>query len=161
MSGEEIAFIAVGDVGPDRPEPATIFQHVRDRIRRADLGFCQLEVNLTERGQRVPQARHTIRGNPRIAQALVDVGLGVVSFAGNHAMDWGAEGLFDTLDNLERAGAIQVGTGRSIAEARKPVIVERKGVTVGVVGVNSILPMNYWADENKPGCAPSRGFTIT
>ena len=160
MSGEEIAFIAVGDVGPDRPEPATIFQHVRDRIRRADLGFCQLEVNLTERGQRVPQARHTIRGNPRIAQALVDVGLGVVSFAGNHAMDWGAEGLFDTLDNLERAGAIQVGTGRSIAEARKPVIVERKGVTVGVVGVNSILPMNYWADENKPGCAPIRGFTI-
>lgn len=159
MSGA-LSFIAVGDVAPDRPEPATIFQHVRERIGRADLGFCQLEVNLTTRGQRVPQARHTMRGDPRIADALVDVGLEVVSFAGNHAMDWGPEGMLDTIDALGRAGALQVGTGRNIAGARKPVIVERHGVTVGFVAVNSILPMNYWAEDGKPGCAPIRGFTV-
>lgn len=157
---EQVRFIAVGDVAPDRPDPVSIFRHVAERIGKADLGFCQLEVNLTTRGQRVPQARHTMRGHPRIADALVATGLEVVSFAGNHAMDWGPEGLFDTLDNLERAGAIQVGTGRDIAAARRPVIVERNGVRVGFVAVNSILPMNYWTDENKPGCAPIRGFTV-
>ncbi|UJQ94869.1 CapA family protein [Mariluticola halotolerans] len=159
MSGD-VNFIAVGDVAPDREEPGTIFNHVRERIRKADLGFCQLEVNLTERGQRVPQARHTMRGDPGIADALVDAGLEVVSFAGNHAMDWGPEGLLDTIANLNRAGASQVGTGPDITAARKPVIVTRNGLKVGFVAVNSILPMNYWADENKPGCAPVRGFTV-
>ncbi len=32
-------FVAVGDVGPDRDDPETIFDAVRDRIRAADLGF--------------------------------------------------------------------------------------------------------------------------
>lgn len=155
-----INFIAVGDVAQDREDPATIFDHVRDRISRADLGFCQLEVNLTARGTRLPQARHTMRGDPRIADALVDVGLEVVSFAGNHCMDWGPDGLIDTIGHLERAGAYQVGTGRNIEEARKPVYVTRNDVTVGAISVNSILPMNYWAEENRPGCAPMRAHTI-
>lgn len=155
-----INFIAVGDVAQDRPDPATSFDHVRDRIGRADLGFCQLEVNLTTRGTRLPQARHTMRGDPRIADALVEVGLEVVSFAGNHCMDWGSDGLFDTIGHLERAGAYQVGTGRNIDEARRSVYVTRNDVTVGFISVNSILPMNYWAEENRAGCAPLRAHTI-
>lgn len=155
-----VKFVAVGDVGPDRDDPATIFDAVRDRIKSADLGFCQLEVNLTARGARLPQARHTIRGKAEIADALVETGLGLVSFAGNHCMDWGAEGLLDTLENLARAGAVQMGTGPTIAEARAPAIVERNGVTIGIVAVNSILPMNYWADEKRPGCAPLRAHTV-
>lgn len=153
-------FVAVGDVAPDRETPATIFNFVRERIKRADLGFCQLEVNLTTRGVRLPQARHTMRGDPAIADALVDTGLEVVSFAGNHCMDWGPEGLFDTLDNLSRAGAIQIGTGKNIEEARRPAYVTRNGLTVGFVSVNSILPQNYWAEENKAGCAPLRAHTV-
>lgn len=87
-----VRFVAVGDVGPDRADPDTSFDAVRDVLTAADLGFCQLEVNLTRRGQRMPQARHTVRGDPAIAGALVRAGLGVVSFAGNHCMDWGPRG---------------------------------------------------------------------
>ncbi|WP_172292231.1 CapA family protein [Pseudoruegeria sp. HB172150] len=155
-----LRFTAVGDVAPDRDDPATIFTHVRDRLTKADIGYCQLEVNLTTRGQRLPQARHTMRGKPEIADALVATGLEVVSFAGNHTMDWGAEGMLDTLANLDRAGAMRMGAGANIEEARKPVIVERNGVTLGFLAVNSILPQNYWAEENKPGCAPMRGHTV-
>jgi poly-gamma-glutamate synthesis protein (capsule biosynthesis protein) len=153
-------FVAVGDIGPDREETATIFDHVRERLTRADLGYCQLEVNLTERGQRVPQARHTIRGKADVADALVGTGLGVVSFAGNHTMDWGPKGMFDTLAHLERAGALHMGAGANIAEARAPVIIEKQGVRFGFLAVNSILPQNYWAQEDKPGCAPMRGHTV-
>ena len=153
-------FIAVGDVAPDRDDPASIFAHVRDRIRAADLGYCQLEVNLTTRGQRVPQARHTVRGRPEIADALVGTGLNIVSFAGNHTMDWGPEGMFDTLANLDRAGARHMGAGANIIQARAPVIEQHGGVTVGFLAVNSILPQNYWADDDKPGCAPMRGHTV-
>lgn len=152
--------VAVGDIAPDRKNPATIFDNVRDRLRTADLGFCQLEVNLTTRGARLPQARHTMRGRPEIADALMGAGLEVVSFAGNHTMDWGAEGMLDTLETLERAGVFHMGAGADIDAARKPVIVTRGGVTFGFLAVNSILPQNYWAEENKPGCAPMRAHTI-
>jgi len=155
-----VKFIAVGDVAPDRDDPHTIFDFVRDRLKSADLGYCQLEVNLTERGQRLPQARHTMRGKAEVADALFDAGLEVVSFAGNHTMDWGVDGLTDTLENLERAGCLQVGAGLDIEAARAPVIVERDGLRFGFLSVNSILPQNYWADENKPGCAPMRGHTV-
>lgn len=155
-----VKLIAVGDVGPDRDDSASIFDGVRARIQAADLGFCQLEVNLTTRGTRVPQARHTIRGRAEVADALVGAGLEIVSFASNHCMDWGPEGLFDTLDNLDRAGALQLGTGKNIEAARKPVIVERQGVRLGFIAVNSILPMNYWAEASKPGCAPLRAHTV-
>jgi len=47
-----------------------------------------------------------------------------------------------------------------IEAARAPVIVERDGLRFGFLSVNSILPQNYWADENKPGCAPMRGHTV-
>ncbi|MGI3163767.1 CapA family protein [Pseudooceanicola sp. 200-1SW] len=155
-----LRFVAVGDVAPDRDDPATIFDAVRHRLTAADLGYCQLEVNLTTRGTRMPQARHTMRGKPEIADALVGAGLEVVSFAGNHTMDWGPDGMFDTLENLTRAGARPMGAGANIAEARAPVIVDRGGVTVGFLSVNSILPANYWAEEAKPGCAPMRGHTL-
>ena len=155
-----ISFVAVGDVAPDRAAPSTIFDAVRQRLAAADLGFCQLEVNLTGGGVRLPQARHTVRGLPSIADALVGAGLEVVSFAGNHCLDWGPEGLLDTLAHLERAGARQVGTGADIGAARRPLVVERKGLSVGFLSVNSILPMAYWAEENRAGCAPMRAHTV-
>lgn len=153
-------FVAVGDVAPDRDDPATIFDHVRDRLTSADLGYCQLEVNLTTRGERVPQARHTMRGKPEVADALVGAGLGVVSFAGNHTMDWGPDGMLDTLSHLERAGALHMGAGADIAAARAPIIIQANDLTFGFLSVNSILPQNYWADDDKPGCAPMRGHTV-
>ena len=138
-----------------------IFDDVRERLKSADLGFCQLEVNLTTRGTRLPQARHTMRGKAEIADALVGAGLELVSFAGNHCMDWGPDGLFRHARQSRSApGPFRSGRARTIDEARAPVIVERNGVRIGVVAVNSILPMNYWAEERRPGCAPMRAHTV-
>ena len=43
----------------------------------------------TDRGTRLPQARHTDRTDPATAGALRRAGFDVISFAGNHCMDWG------------------------------------------------------------------------
>ncbi len=151
---------AVGDVAPDRPDPNACFDLVRARLDEADIAFCQLEVNLTTRGSRLPQARHTMRGDPQIADALRDAHFNVVSFAGNHCMDWGREGFFDTIDNLKRVGLGVVGVGADIAEARRPLFVEVNGLRVAFLAYSSILPMSYWAEERRPGCAPMRGHTL-
>lgn len=156
--GEAVLY-AVGDIAPDRSDPRECFDKVRARLAEADLLFCQLETNLTTRGERAPQARHAVRGSPAIAPALRAAGFGVVSVAGNHCLDWGQAGFFDTLENLKAAGLSVVGGGADIAEARRPALVEANGVKVAVLAYSSILPMNHWAEANRPGCAPMRAHT--
>jgi poly-gamma-glutamate capsule biosynthesis protein CapA/YwtB (metallophosphatase superfamily) len=157
---EEIVLYAVGDIAPDREDPASIFQHVAGLLNTGDVAFCQLEAVLSERGIPLPQARLPCRGHPSIARALKEAGFDVVSFASNHCMDWGREAFLDTISVLEEEGLSVVGAGNSIQDARKPAIVERRGTRIAFLAYNSILPQGYWADVNRPGCVPMRGLTL-
>lgn len=151
---------AVGDVAPDREDPNECFALAAAALRDADIGFCQLECNLTTRGVRLPQARHTHRGPVSSGCAMKAAGIDVVSFAGNHCMDWGPEGLADTISNLEGAGLDVVGVGSNIDEARAPVICDVNGTRVAFLAYSSILPEAYWATETRAGCAPLRAHTL-
>ncbi len=159
-SDKEILFYAVGDVAPCREDPASIFKNVTRTLGQADTTFCQLEINISERGTRLPQARHTTRANPKTARAIKEAGIRVVSFAGNHCMDWGQEAFFDTIEALKGERISVIGVGKNIEEARKPAILESKGSRVAFLAYNTILPMGYWADANRPGCAPMRAWTL-
>jgi poly-gamma-glutamate capsule biosynthesis protein CapA/YwtB (metallophosphatase superfamily) len=150
---------AVGDVAPDRDDPNECFALAADRLRDADIGFCQLECNLTTRGVRLPQARHTHRGPVNSGHAMKNAGIDIVSFAGNHCMDWGPEGLADTIDNLQAAELDVVGVGADIFAARAPVIRQVKDVRIAFLAYSSILPEAYWATRTRPGCAPLRAHT--
>ena len=154
-----ITFAAVGDVGPESADVDALFAGVAPAIRSADLAFCQLEMNLTERGQRVPQVRHTSRTHPDAAHAIRRAGFGVVSWASNHALDWGYEGFFDTVHALEAAGITVVGVGADLAQARRIRVVDIRGVRVAVLAYCSILPADYWATERRAGVAPLRALT--
>ncbi|HEX7719897.1 MAG TPA: CapA family protein, partial [Woeseiaceae bacterium] len=152
--------VAVGDVAPDRDDPAECFSLAAPVLRSADVAFCQLECNLTTRGRRMPQARHTHRGSPGAAMAMKEAGFDVVSFAGNHCMDWGLEGFDDTVHHLESAGLTVVGVGHDIQAARRAQIVEADGVRIAFLACSSILPAAYWATADRAGCAPMRAHTL-
>lgn len=156
---DSVLLYAVGDVLPERDDPHSIFDKVRDELNRGDLAFCQLEANISERGTRLPQARHTTRIQREAASAIRRAGFNVVSFAGNHCMDWGREAFFDTIDALKEEGMGVTGVGANITEARTPLIMESKGTRVAFIAYSSILPQCYWAEADRPGCAPMRAFT--
>jgi poly-gamma-glutamate capsule biosynthesis protein CapA/YwtB (metallophosphatase superfamily) len=137
-----------------------LFDHVRDQLRQADVAFMQLELPITTRGARLPQVRHTDRAPLSSAAAFRNAGFHVVSCAGNHCMDWGANAMFDTMQALKDNGLAVVGVGKDIFEARKPVFVESKGQRIAFLAYSSILPTGYWAMENRPGCAPMRAWTL-
>ena len=94
------------------------------------------------------------------ARHFAEAGYDVISFAGNHCMDWGPEGLNDTLAHLGAAGLDVVGVGQNIAQARRPVIREVNGVRVAFLAACSILPPGFWADERRAGCVPMRAHTL-
>jgi hypothetical protein len=155
-SNQDITLYAVGDIGPDRADPASIFRHVRDVIRQGDIAFTQLECNLSNRGVGlVENAR-----NPKIAEAIREAGFNVVSFAGNHCLESGINAFFDTLKNLKKQRLPVIGVGKNIEEARKPTIIECKNTKVAFLAYNSVIPQGHWAEKNRPGCAPLRARTL-
>ncbi|MBI4331724.1 MAG: CapA family protein [Chloroflexi bacterium] len=164
-STETIVFHAVGDVTPRRVDygeaPESLFAKVHQRIKEADITFCQLEANLSTRGC-LQYRNHTTwygRAHPENVKSLIFGGFNVVSHASNHCFDYGPDSLLETIDVL-RSNNIQVtGVGKDIAEARKPAILERKGIKVGFLAYNSMLPVEFEAREGKPGCAPIRVST--
>ena len=156
---EELLLYAVGDIGPSRPDPDTLFDLARPTLTQADIAFMQLELPISARGTRLPQVRHTDRAPQGSADAFRRAGFTVVSFASNHCMDWGSDALFDTIDALRASGLAVVGVGANIAQAREPAIVSVKGQRVAFLAYSSILPLGFWAEENRAGCAPMRAWT--
>lgn len=157
---DDLVLYAVGDVAPYREDPSSIFQRVTGVISQADIAFCQLEINLSHQGSPLPQARLAMRADPKTARAIKQAGFNVVSFASNHCMDWGREAFSDTINALKEQELLVIGVGSNIEEARKPAIIERKGKRIALLAYNSILPYGYWAETDRPGCAPMRGFTL-
>jgi poly-gamma-glutamate capsule biosynthesis protein CapA/YwtB (metallophosphatase superfamily) len=161
---EELVLLAVGDVAPDRG--ADHFDRVTNALRAADITFGQLEVPLSNRGERQLFAG---LGGPRWdgplmdpaagATVLADAGFDVMSFAGNHTMDRSEESLFDTLEATAGVGVRLVGAGRTGVEARRPVVIDRAGTRVGFLAYCSVLPPGYAAGPSKSGVAPLRART--
>lgn len=161
-NGKSITMIAVGDVSPNRDDPSSIFRHCLDTFRSADIVFGQMEAPMSDRGKPafVPSGTTKLPANTIKALTKDAAGFDVMSFATNHAVDYGEEAFFDTLDLLKQNNILVCGAGANIAEARKPAILERDGTRVGFLGYISILHPGLEAEEGFPGCAPLRASTF-
>ena len=78
---------------------------VRELCRACDLVICNLECCISVRGEPTERVRHKpffFRGPPQAVGSLEAIGAGAVSLANNHALDYEAEALVETLDLLGR-----------------------------------------------------------
>ena len=152
-----VPLIAVGDILIDREQPETIFQHVVNVLRSGDITFANCEQMYSDKSD--PNRRGPY-SDPRNIQALLHAGFDVLSLANNHTLDLGPESLLDTMARFKEVGLAYVGVGKNLAEAREPVIVERKGTKVGFLAYGCVGPDGYEATKDKPGYAPVRSWTI-
>ncbi len=122
---------ATGSAGRYDFDP--MFAELRPLIRDADLALCHEEVPFARPGQ--PLQSYPVFAAPReVAPWLASMGFDGCTTASNHAVDQGWEGLRYTADQLDRHGVTPIGTFRSAAERRRPVILtSADGVSVGVV----------------------------
>ncbi|MCC6525307.1 MAG: CapA family protein [Polyangiaceae bacterium] len=145
---EPVVLVAGGDVCLGREEGQRLLRDPgHDELALvarlwddADLRFVNLESVLSDQhGETVhPASRLVFTGPPNGAEALARARIELVSLANNHAWDYGESALFETFDNLERAGVGWVGAGRDRARAWEPVIVERRGLRIAFVAVTAI-----------------------
>ena len=124
----------------------------------ADLVMVNCEGALSDHGRQVG-----LNKTPeRFAIAMRDAGIGVVNLANNHTFDAEERGFLDTLRALSLAGIGHVGGGMDLADARKPVIVERNGIKIGILGYTQFnnFGESVFAADGRPGIVPMDPFLI-
>ena len=136
----------------------TVFDKVAPYFQRSDVNFCNLESPLSSKGH--PQAGRyaAFRSFPSMIEVLKKGKIDFVSVANNHSLDYGWEALSDSMNLLRQNGIGFSGGGRNIEEARKPALVEKKGLTVGLLSytANVNTPMGFKASAEREGLAPVR-----
>ena len=148
MTADTLTMFCVGDlvVGSDADK---YFDFVRPVLKTGDIVLGQLEHPYTTRH---PEAVASER-DPENLKSLISAGFNVLTLAGNHLADVSIFGIEDTIGWLKENNVSYVGAGMNISEARRPVVIERKGTRFGFLDYNCVGPKETWASQEKAGCA--------
>lgn len=121
----------------------------------ADLRLVNLETSVTTSDAPWPGKEVLYRMHPGNIACLTAAGIDCCTLANNHVLDWGYEGLAETLATLDEAGIRHAGAGTNVREARSPAVLEATGkgrVLVFSFGsVTSGIPWQWAAGEDRPG----------
>ncbi|MFB6202262.1 MAG: CapA family protein [Halorhabdus sp.] len=153
MDGTTTDVLAVGDVFLNRDRPATAFEHTRDLFEAADARIGNLEASVVG-GTPANFRSLCIRMPTDAAGALGDAGFDVMSFANNHAMDWGPDALCETIERMEARGVAVAGAGADRQAAERVATTDVDGVTVGVVAFEATHASFFFtmqADARRAG----------
>ena len=123
-----------------------VFDEINTYTKNADITVASLETSFAgeERGY---SNYPTFNSPDNLAYSLKDIGIDVISTAGNHCLDMGFSGLSRTIDVLDNANISHVGTYKTQEEQDKILFKYVKGIKIAFInytyGTNGIpIPTN-------------------
>lgn len=135
VAGGDIMFYGIGAKTSPLKEVAATFQ-------KADLSYGNLEIPLTSsktptrrKSAEEIKAKHQfiLKAEPSHIGNLKGT-FDLVSLANNHAMDYGTQGITETINLLNKAGIQHAGAGMNIYDATTPTIKTLpNGIRVGMI----------------------------
>src|SRR5262249_5180739 len=137
---EPFALASVGDVIIIRPATQLAdpgLQSALKVIHDADAGFGNFESLIRDENTFEGPLGGSMVGTKEVAADLKAMGFSLMNRAGNHLMDSGPEGIFETARLMDQAGLVYAGFGRNLDEARAPRFADTKKGRIGLVGMYS------------------------
>lgn len=89
--------------------------------------IVNLETAVTRGGEPWPGKGIHYRMSPAHVGCLAAARIDACSLANNHVLDWGAQGLDDTLATLHAAGVLTAGAGADLQQAQAPAVLALPG----------------------------------
>ncbi len=138
-----MSLLIAGDICPTRDsletflsgDPARIFGSAASLMQKASVTVANLECALTEADTPIRKIGPNLRAPVAVAETLRRAGVDICSLANNHVLDYGGQGLSDTLHALEQSGLRYTGVGRNADDARRPLFFECDGKRIGLISV--------------------------
>jgi poly-gamma-glutamate capsule biosynthesis protein CapA/YwtB (metallophosphatase superfamily) len=122
---------------------------VLPRLQSNNINVVNLETTLTHSSKALPKV-FNYKSDPGHVQALVEANINIVNLANNHSKDFDNEGLIETIDTLDQASIKHVGAGKNKVQAQTPVIIEKHGIKIGIIGATDNEP-TWAANQKTPG----------
>lgn len=148
---------AINGPVPRPVEPAYVWGDGLEELRALgpDVRIINLENAVTTRGTPWPGKGIHYRMHPANVAILQAAAIDCCVLANNHVLDWGYQGLDDTLRTLRSRGFAIAGAGDDAMSARAPAVVGiRRHARVRVVALaseSSGVPRSWRAGERRPG----------
>lgn len=154
---QELVISIVGDIMLDRGVAAQIsqngvlypFENILEMFTEDDITIANLECPLTT--AEVQMTKEIVfKADPKSAGTLKSMGFDALMLANNHAMDYMAEGLSDTMTALQSAGLFYAGAGE--AGDIRPCFIKKNGICVGIISY-SLFPPDIANEPSGPNIA--------
>lgn len=118
-----------------------VYEDIKNYTSSSDITIGSLETTFA--GKEKGYSNYPTFNTPdSLATALKDIGVDVVSLAGNHALDYGYTGLCRTIDVFNNIGLSHLGTYKTAEDQEKILIKDVKGVKIAFInytyGTNGI-----------------------
>ncbi|MDU0204172.1 CapA family protein [Paenibacillus sp. MAH-36] len=134
------------------------YTNVKDYLTKPDFTIANLETPITTKGTE-QKKDYVYRSSPLALPPLKDAGIDLVNLANNHVMDYGPEGLQDTMNALDQEGIKRMGAGNDLNEAYQPVILEKNGMKIAFFGFSRVVPEASWkAGPGRIGVAETYNY---
>ncbi len=122
-----------------------------------DLRIINLETAVTTSDAYWPGKGINYRMHPKNMPCLTAARIDACVLANNHVLDWGYDGLLETLKSLEAAGIRSAGAGRESVQAEAPAIFDLPGkgrlLLFAFAHRSSGVPGKWQAEPRQPGVA--------
>ncbi|MBQ5813788.1 MAG: CapA family protein [Clostridia bacterium] len=137
------SFTVAGDMLIQRriPQDSTGFSEVSSHLCKADVRYFNLETTLLRGEYYANQfcGGSYLRADPSVLDDAKAYGFNLVSFANNHTMDFGHNGLMATKQAVDEAGMVNAGVGANLDEAASPAFLDTPNGRVALIGVVSTM----------------------
>jgi poly-gamma-glutamate capsule biosynthesis protein CapA/YwtB (metallophosphatase superfamily) len=136
------------------------FRDVVSELRAADAAYVNFEMVIPQ----LPAIPEVIPKAIRLAapewvlDELVDLGFSAFGLANNHAYDFTATGLEETIDVFERRGLTFSGAGRNLQSARMPCYVDTSAGRLAILNAGSTAAPSSLAADPGVLTAPRTGI---
>ncbi|MGM0568879.1 MAG: CapA family protein [Elusimicrobiota bacterium] len=137
-------------------DPHYPYLEVRGILEKADVIIGNLESPLTSSEEVFMEKTFKLKASTGVIHSLKAGGFSAVSLANNHIMDFGWQGLKDTIETLEKHGIKYAGAGANLSEARTPAVIETSSISIAFLAYNNTFPLEFNAKEDSPGAARGR-----
>ena len=109
-----------------------VYEDIKNYTLSSDITIGSLETTFA--GKEKGYSNYPTFNTPdSLATALKDIGIDVVSLAGNHALDYGYTGLCRTIDVFDNIGLSHLGTYKTAEDQEKILIKDVKGVKIAFI----------------------------
>ncbi len=158
-------FTAAGDTAIQRFLPEYDgFSEIKDYIAQGDARFFNLETTVNRDCYAGFFSGGTwLRTDKRIFRSLDKFGFNLATAANNHCLDFGHEGVIQTVEALDEAGYVHAGLGRNLREASMPRYLDLPNGRVALIACSSSFSPGALAGEQSrllPGRPGINGLRV-